>query len=271
MDESKEIEGLQSLNRAISVLECLAVTPLGMGLSQLARETGMSKSTVLRILRTWQDNNYVVQKADSCYYVDWKFFVLAGTRSQAQDLRNTAHPYLQELSDASHETSHLALLVDDEVVYVDQIQGRQEVGVATKIGRRVPIYAVASGKAILAYLDEVSVARILENVTPFTPRTIVDRRAMIADIEGTRRRGYSIAKGEFTKDVGSVGAPILDSRGVPKAAVSIVFPLVGITNERIKVLGESVSKAASSVSAELGWFKKDMEEKWSATLKKTTK
>jgi IclR family KDG regulon transcriptional repressor len=260
-ESSEDNEGLQSLTRAIQILELLAAAPTGAGLSVLAQSSGMSKASVLRILRTLQANDYVTKTDDAIYRIGWKLFILAQGRSEAQDLRETVRPFFEKLSDVSSETSHLALLSRDEVVYIDKIEGRQRVRVTTEIGRRVPLYAVASGKAILAYQDEAFVKKIMKNARAFTDNTIVSLPKILEDIEGTRRRGYSIAKGEMTNDVGSIGAPLIRADGKVEAAVSIVFPLAGNSDERIATLGGLVSETAKEISAELGWFGKVKEKK----------
>lgn len=259
---SDDKEGLQSLGRAIRILELLAVAPGGAGLSELMHSSGMSKAGVLRILRTWQANDYVTKSDNARYRIGWKLFVMARGRSEAQDLRDTARPFLEKLSEASNETSHLALFVQEEVVYIDKIEGRQRVRVTTEIGRRAPLYAVASGKAILAYQDKAFVKKIMRSARRFTDQTIVTIPRIFADIEGTRRRGYSIAKGEMTDAVGSVGAPVFRSNGSVEAAVSIAFPLAGISDERIATLGALVSEAAKHISEELGWIGIEKEEQW---------
>jgi DNA-binding IclR family transcriptional regulator len=259
---SAEKEELQTLGRAIRILEFLVAAPGGAGLSELAHSCAMSKAGVLRILRTWQANGYVKQGPDARYRIGWKLFVMARGRSEAQDLRETARPYIESLRDVSNETLLLALLAQEEVVYIDKIEGRQRVRVTTEIGRRVPLYATGSGKAILAYQEEAFVERIIRNAQPFTEHTVVTAAQMSDEIMGTRRRGYSIAKGELTDSVGSVAAPLFSSGGGVEAAVSIVFPVAGVSDERIAALGALVSETARHISEELGWIALEKEKQW---------
>jgi IclR family KDG regulon transcriptional repressor len=253
---------LQSLGRAIRILELIAAAPSGIGLSQLSRSSGMSKAIVLRILGTWQSNGYVTRRDGDCYRLDWKLYVMARGHSEAKDLRDTARSFLEKLSLVSGETSHLALLAQEEVVYIDKIEGRERVRVTSQIGRRAPLYATASGKAILAYQDGALVKKIMLSARPFTDRTVITTDLILEDIAGTRMRGFSIAKGELTDDVGSVGAPVFSSDGTVEAAVSIVFPLAGISDERITALGALVSETTKLISEELGWIGFEKEEKW---------
>jgi IclR family transcriptional regulator, KDG regulon repressor len=253
---------LQSLGRAIRILELIAAAPSGIGLSQLSRSSGMSKAIVLRILGTWQSNGYVTRRDDDCYRLDWKLYVMARGHSEAKDLRDTARPFLEKLSLVSGETSHLALMAQEEVVYIDKIEGRERVRVTSQVGRRVPLYATASGKAILAYQDDALVKKIMGSARPFTDRTVITTALILEDIAETRKRGFSIAKGELTEDVGSVGAPVFSSDGTVEAAVSIVFPLAGTSDERIAGLGALVSETTKFISEELGWIGFEKEDKW---------
>lgn len=244
--------GMQSVRRAIAVLECLAAAPGGLGVSGITRATGLSKPVVLRLLRTWESCHYVIKREDGKYGIGWKFFTLAAAHSEATDLREAARPYLAQLNEQTAETVHFSTLAGDEVVYVDKIEGRQAIRVYTAVGRRGPLLATASGKAILAHQpDEFARAMIERSATEYTPATVVSLEQLLQENDQTRRRGYSVNKGEWHDEVGGVGAPIFNADGTVDAALSVTFPMAGLTAERLRSLGEQVRDAATRLSKEL--------------------
>lgn len=244
--------GMQSVRRAIAVLECVAAAPGGVGISAIARETGLAKPVVLRLLRTWEGAHYLIRREDGKYGIGWKFFTLAAAHSETTDLRQAARPYLVQLNEQTAETVHFSALVGDEVVYVDKIEGRQAIRVYTAVGRRGPLLATASGKAILAHqADEFARAVIEKHAAEYTPTSVVSLGELLRENERTRRRGYSINRGEWHAEVGGVGAPIFHADGTVDAALSVTFPMAGLTASRLRYLGEQVRDVAARLSKEL--------------------
>ena len=244
--------GMQSLRRAIAVLECVAAAPGGMGISAIARETGLAKPVILRLLRTWEAAHYLIRREDGKYGIGWKFFTLAAAHAETIDLREAARPYLVQLNEQTAETVHFSALVGDEVVYVDKIEGRQAIRVYTAVGRRGPLLTTASGKAILAHQpDEFARAVIEKHASESTSTTALSLDEQLQESEQTRRRGYSINKGQWHDEVAGVGAPIFNADGSVDAALSVTFPLAGLTASRLRYLGEQVRDVAARLSKEL--------------------
>lgn len=253
VQERKEPDtGMQSLRRAIAVLECVAAAPGGLGISAIARETGLAKPVILRLLRTWEGAHYLIRREDGKYGVGWKFFTLAAAHSETIDLREAARPYLVQLNEQTAETVHFSALVGDEVVYVDKIEGRQAIRVYTAVGRRGPLLTTASGKAILAHQpEEFALAVVDKHGRESASTAVLSPDALLQESEQTRRRGYSINKGEWHNEVAGVGAPIFNADGTVDAALSVTFPMAGLTASRLRFLGEQVRDAAARLSKEL--------------------
>jgi IclR family transcriptional regulator, KDG regulon repressor len=250
--ESRESDaGMQSVRRAIAVLESLAGSPSGLGISAIARATGLSKPVILRLLRTWESAHYVVKRADGKYGIGWKFFTLAAAHSENTDLREAARPYLVQLNEKTAETVHFSALAGQEVIYIDKVEGRQAIRVYTAVGRRGPAFATASGKAVLAYQSEEFIRAVADNAVQYTPTTIVTLEGLLRENQQTRERGYSVNRGEWHAEVGGAGAPIFTADGSVNAALSVTFPMAGLTESRLEFLGEQAREAAEGLSEEL--------------------
>jgi IclR family transcriptional regulator, KDG regulon repressor len=243
--------GMQSVRRAIAVLESLAGTPGGLGISAIARATGLSKPVILRLLRTWENAHYVVKRADGKYAIGWKFFTLAAAHSENTDLREAARPYLGRLNEKTAETVHFSALAGQEVIYIDKLEGRQAIRVYTAVGRRGPAFATASGKAMLAHQSDEFIRAVAESAQRYTPTTIVTLDDLLRENQQTRERGYSVNRGEWHAEVGGAGAPIFTVDGAVNAALSVTFPMAGLTESRLRFLGEQVREAAEGLSEEL--------------------
>lgn len=245
---------MRAVERSVLVLEFLVSQEHPCGPSEISRATKLAKPVVLRILRTWEALGYV-RSQDGAYEVGWRVFTLAAARGDAQNLQTAARRYLKDLNDQSGETVHLTVLVGNQVLYLDKLEGRQAIRVYTAVGRRGPLYASASGKAMLAQLGPVALEEVIsEGPIKYTERTIVSAVDLRRDIAETAKRGYSINSGEWHIEVGGVGAPVFNRQGRVEAALSITFPVAGVTAERIAHLGQLVSEASQLLSKERGWL-----------------
>lgn len=246
-------EPMQSVERAITVLEYLAAGGQPSGPSEISRALELSKPAVIRILQTWLALGYV-EHVGRQYELGWKILTLANARSEAHELHTAARSLMAWLNAESGETIHLAVRRDAEVVYIDKIDGSRRIRVTGDVGRSAPLYATASGKAILANLPaEIAEELITRPVEALTEFTITDIDQLRKDLARTRVRQYSVNHGEWHEQVGGVGAAIFGRDGNVEAALSILYPMAETTPARVALLGELVRSAAERVSRQRGW------------------
>lgn len=149
---------------------------------------------------------------------------------------------------------HLATLDQDEMVFLDRVDGVQPVTLRTRVGFRAPVHVTAVGKAFLAFSSPATVDRVLRSrsLLRCTEHTITDRETFVAHLKSISRQGFAVDNEEHRLTIRCVGAPILDHAGVAVAAVSIAGPAFRLSNRRIRTLAPLVKEAAARISAALG-------------------
>ena len=249
---------VQSLDRALDILEALAASGGEVGLSELSERVGLHISTVHRLLAALVKRGYARQNGPSGRYILGPHLLKlasSAARMGQIDLRLEARPVLQALSDLSGETTNLVILLDQQIVYIDQVASRHTVRMFTQIGTRAPVYCTGAGKALLAFRLPSDIETYLAGETwhAYTSSTITSPAAMREELDRIRARGYALDDGEMDADVHCVAAPIFDHTGAPLAAISVSGPVSRFTYERMARLAPDLLSATADMSAKLGY------------------
>ncbi len=254
MSPERQPQILKSLDLALRLLECFDDGRRERGVTDLARELGVSKATVYRILATLQRRAYVMQNpVTERYRLGPRLRQLGHVAATRIDLAVEARPYMEYLRDVTGDTVHLAILDGPEVVYIAKVEGTHPVQVVSHIGDRCPAHAVSTGKVLLAYAEPATLERILSTGLPqfnhLTHAAADDLRAELARI---REAGYAINWGEWREEVRGVAAPLRDASGQVIAALGICSHASRLTEVRIAALTGTVVDIAARLSAHLG-------------------
>ncbi len=247
--------GARTLDRGLAVLEELAQARGALGITELAERCGLDKSTVHRLLVTLAARGYVQQNPRTREYaLGLKLFDLYDALQDSLGLRESCRPLLNELAEASGETSHLAVLEGADVVFVDKVATKQVMGVRTVIGRSEPAHCTALGKAILATLPETQCAALSARaeLRAYTDRTPVTREALARELALTKERGWALDNEEFLLGVRCLAAAVVDRAGRPVGALGISGPATRLSGERCEELGPYVRGLAERASVALG-------------------
>ncbi len=247
---------VQSVERCLDILECLADVENGLGILDLSHRVSLHPSTVHRILSTLVARGYVRQdRRNSSYSLGARTLTLAQSFGDQHDLRRDAHPFLECLMQETGETANLIILNDDEAVYLDQAASPHLVRMFARIGHRVPLHSTGCGKVLLAFLDPSDRSRILrdKNLARITRYTITSAAKLLRELAEIRRRGYALDDRENDEDVRCIAGPVRDHTGAVIAALSISGPSSRITKERVPELSRVVVKISSQISAALGY------------------
>ncbi|MGM4913894.1 IclR family transcriptional regulator [Rhizobium sp. 768_B6_N1_8] len=253
--EEKSLHGrVQSIDRAMMLLEAMGMDEDGNRLVDLATRTGLAPSTVHRILTTlerWQFIQY--NPNDRMWHIGRQAFAIGSVFTRQSNLVASALPYLRRLRDQTRETANLGFVQDGEVVCVDRVESRDITRSVARVGSRVPMTASAMGKAILATYSQDDLETILlrEGSRRFTANTLTRQSALRADLEKIRTDGYAIDDEELVSGLRCVASAVYDHHGEAICAISLSSIASRITPQRIPVLGRLLAETSAQLTAAL--------------------
>ena len=226
------------------------------GLMELADYLDLPKSTVHRAVvnlevRGLLERNEVTGK----YRLGLKLFELGMRAGRNMDLRVAARPYLEKLSEQTGEMIALAILSDDEVLYLDVVHSSKALRAASAAGQRRPLHCTAVGKVLLGGLPQYEVVRIAEK-TGLPPRTrysITDAERLFEDVSQIKKQNYALDLEEFEEGLCCVAAPIMDEANKIAASIGVSGPLTRFDEETRPNIIQLMQSAAQAISRELGY------------------
>ncbi len=246
---------VQSLVRALRLINQLAGADEGLTLSELGQQAGLSPSTAHRLLTTLEQERYVhFEPERRLWSVGVQAFVAGNAFLKTRSLVGAARPHMRALMEESGETVNLAVEDEAEAIYLAQVECRQMMRAFARPGARVPLHCSSVGKALLSALPEAELPRILHQrgLPRVTIKTKITTAALRADLQAARARGYAIDDEEHAVGLRCIAAAVFDESAEPIAAISISGPMVRIADERIPVLGALVRKRADLITAQVG-------------------
>lgn len=246
---------VQSVDRALTLLEILARSAGGMPLTELSAGAGLNISTCHHLLATLVKWGYVAKVPGRRYALGARGLHLGQAFLKQVDLPRRAQPLIERISAETGETAHLAVLQGGSIITLLKREGRHAVRVDTgALGASDAPHATATGKAMLAWLPEHEIRRILavNRMDAFTPNTITDAERLIEELRLVRRNGHALDREEFQPGVVCVGAAIRDHLGTVVGALSASTPTLRATDEHLALMRDSVIAAARALSAEFG-------------------
>jgi len=236
-----------AVDKAISLLVSFGTDAAsGVGVSELARRAQLSKSTAFRVLGMLERNG-VVERVGRDYRLGARLHELGRSvySPDFEQLRDQLIPFLTDLYEATHETVHLAGLHGTDVVYLAKLYGHRHVKSPSRIGGRVPAYATAVGKALLAHDPDALELTLARRIVRFTTSTVADGDALQEQLADVRRLGVAREDEEVVPGLACLAAPILGRTGRPVAAMSISVPAGRLDQQHLEPLLRKVTGAAT--------------------------
>lgn len=252
---SSERGSVQSVDRALTLLDALAHSTGGTALTDLAARTGLNISTCHHLLATLVKWGYVAKVPGRRYALGARGLHLGQAFLKQVDLPRRAQPFLEQISEDTGETVHLAVMQGDTIITLLKREGRHPVRVDTgPLGGSDAPHATATGKAMLAWLPEHEIRRVLaaQGMASFTPNTITDPDTFVKELQLVRRHGHALDREEFRHGVVCVGAAIRNHLGAVVGAISASAPTQRATDLHLGRMREGVIAAARALSAEFG-------------------
>jgi IclR family pca regulon transcriptional regulator len=261
MNERRQQAGhSQSLERGLAILSTFKSDRPVLGVSELGREIGLSRSTTHRYVATLAMLGYLEQDpATKKYQLGPRVLDLGFSAIHSMELREISAPHLQQLSDQTGFTVNMAILDDTDIVYIERCRsaraGQREIDLNLHVGSRLPAYCTSMGKILLAYQPRHERDALVERVElrQRGPNTLTARRALRTELEHVRELGLAINNEELAYGLRSIAAPVLSQSGEIVAAINLaVHSSMVSMEELVERLSGSLRRTAADISARIG-------------------
>ena len=247
---------VQSVDRAISILEILADRG-ETGVSEVAAELGVHKSTASRLMSSLLTHGLVEQISDrGRYRLGLGLVRLAGSVTSSLDVVSGSRDVTKALASQVGETVNIAVLDNKQVLYVDQVMGPSMVSMRSWLGQSVPTHCTASGKVLTAWLDTPTrVSSRPNSWKKLAPNTITSAEALEKELEQVRQNGFAVAYQEMETDFVAVAAPIRNEHDEVTAALVISGPASRLKPQDFESLGHIVKLSAAKLSGNPNYWR----------------
>jgi DNA-binding IclR family transcriptional regulator len=246
---------VKSADRAFQILEAVGSRSSGITHGELSKALGIPKGSLSYLLSNLVDRDYVnFDRQSKLYALGPKLLVLTGRYLSNLDLVRVGRPVLRDLVMDINEDAELAVMKDDEILFLYKEECSQPLKYSIAIGERAPIYATSAGKAILAYLSPDEVSRYLSAVrlAPITKSTITDGEALRRELEDIRSAGLAYGREEFHQGISAIAAPVFNLYGDVVGSVVVTLPGIRFNSEQKRFIEPRLLSAAASISRQLG-------------------
>jgi IclR family transcriptional regulator, KDG regulon repressor len=247
---------VKSVSRALDIITLVSLKKGGLGVTEIANQIDINKSSVYRILSTLVQYGYIEQDSETGRYkLGYKFLEVSSKLLESIDLRSEARPFLQELENVTNEVIHLVVYDQGEVVYIEKLEGNETLRMHSKVGKRAPMHCTSVGKAILAYLPSNVVVDILDRkgMPMHTDKTITNKDDFLQELIQVRKKGYALDLEENEYGITCIAVPIFDHLGKVAAAISISGPTMRMTDKRLVELQTHMIHIGKQISKRLGF------------------
>jgi len=234
-----------SLDRALAVLSCLGRHSLGLTLSEVAAELGLSVNFVYRVTQSLVAHGYVVRDADKRFSIGARMLSLCQPVVDDVPLAEAALPAMRWLSEQTGEAAHLGMITGHEGIVLERVIGRALIKFYVERGTRFPLHTSGPGKVMLAFMPDAQRDAILAGMQfeRHQPRTITSRRGFLKCLAAARESGVASDLGEHLAGHHCLGAPVFGPDGSAVASLWISAPSQRLSEERMMSLASTVRKA----------------------------
>ncbi|CRK85053.1 IclR family transcriptional regulator [Neobacillus massiliamazoniensis] len=247
---------VKSVDRALTIISLVSKRKEGMGVTELAANLDLNKSSIFRLLSTLVDHGFIEQNPETKKYrLGYKYLELSSMLLESIDLRTQAKPFLEELESQFNEVIHLTVYDQGEVIYIEKLEGSETLRTHSQVGRRAPMHCTAVGKVILAHLPLNEIVDVIDKygLPKHTEQTITDKDTFFKELGKIRNEGIGREVEENEPGVSCIAAPIFDNMKKITAAVSISGPSIRMTEERLAEIRPIIMDIGKKISMRLGY------------------
>lgn len=247
---------VKSVARALDIVALVSASRTGLGVTEIANQMDINKSSVFRTLATLEQYGYIEQQKETGRYrIGYAFLDVSSKLLDSLDVRAEAQNVLRQLETETNEVVHLVVYDRGEVVYIEKLDGHEALRMHSKVGKRAPVHCTSVGKAILAHLPVTEVIDILDRkgLPIHTEHTITTKESFLKELAHVKKDGYALDLEENEPGIRCIAAPVFDHNGAVAAAVSISGPTLRMTDERLVPLQKRMIQAGKDISNRLGF------------------
>jgi len=256
---------VQTLERAFDVIELLATSKDGLGVTEIGQQLGLHKSTVHRLLNALSNRGYIEKNPrNNTYKLGLRFMEISGLFLKQLELKTEALPFMRRLAEIVGQPVHLAILEGLEVIYIEKVELVNTIRMYSQIGRRVPVHYSAIGKTLLSGLSPERLNEVLGQLPyeAFTPNTLCSPEQLKEAVCQVIRNGWALDNEEHEPGIRCIAAPIYDYTGKVIAAVSVSGDKRIIHPDRDEEIATHVVRTAQEISKRMGYTKGMGHEPW---------
>jgi len=247
---------MKTIGKALDVLESFLGKDAEIGLSEIARRAGMNISTAHRVAVTLLKRGYLNQRQKrQKYSLSTKLLQFSHVLNQRMKVRDIALPILDGLNKMVGESVNIAILNQNQVVYIEHIESNQSLRTFTQVGNRVPLHCTGVGKVFLAHLNGEELEKALngKGLASYTQNTVTDVKKLKRELTIVQREGVGTDDEEMEIGVRCIASPIKNSNGSVIAAISVSGPSARLSSKRIQEIKPLVRSSALEISRALGY------------------
>lgn len=255
MSANQNQNAVPAVHRAIDVIEYVSSAQREVSFSEMLDNLGIPRQSLVRILNTLCNRGFLDKSSRGLYRTGLKFLYLGRGLPDKYELRTAAWKHMKALSRQTRKTVELSSLDRDQLILLEQIRGREEMSLYSRVGSVIPyLHAVSVGKVYLASMDEQKRRRALEKIglPAVTKYTITDMEQLEAEIRKTRERGYGFEDQELREGVRRVAAPVFGSNGKLVGCIGLSATIFSFERKDADKYGQMVREAGEKISADLG-------------------
>ncbi len=248
---------IQSVARAISILNVIAEVGAGLTLAEVSQTVGLPPSTTHRHLTTMQEERFVRFEIETgTWLIGVQAFLTGSAFIGSRDVASIARPFMRRLMEASGETVNLAIADEARgyVIYLAQVECKHMMRAISRPGEQIPMYCSAVGKALLAAMPKAGVTAILQKtgLKRITEKTVTTPAKMRIELKKIRAEGYAVDDEEHAVGLRCIASTLCNEHGEPMAAISMLGPAARIPDGKIAEFGAMVNEAATAITAAIG-------------------
>lgn len=254
MIEKNNDTGVRSIQRALRILLCFNFKEKELSLTEITEKIGLAKSTTSRLLATLEQEGFIKRDLiTGKYTLGHNTYYLGLVAKENMTINKIAKPIMEEINKVTKETINLYIKDGMDAVCFYQVESPLPIRQAAKIGERTPLWAGASGRAILASLDEDIWHEMSKDLKAYTPNSVTNKEVFLDILNNTREKGYVVSLGEKNDEVGCIASPIFDAHGRVIGSIAISGPVFRFP-EDTELFSELIVDGSRRISRQLGYY-----------------